>query len=173
MLNQERKNPTEPTEAKPYGGSDLDRFDWAILRALAANGKMSASAVSEEIGLSKTPCWTRIQRLEKCGIIKGYHANIDRNIFGFNIIAFCEVSVDFKLYEDFERAILKEDYIIECHSTAGQGDYMLKVVSRDTSQLDTVLRRKINSIPGVLRFSTVIGLNEIKSDQYFSQFPII
>lgn len=142
----------------------MDRSDWAILAALEANGRISYGALGEAVGLSKTPCWTRVQRLEEQGIITGYRASIDRQTIGLSLVAFCEVTVDFAHHRDFEAAVLDHPAILECYSTAGRGDYLLKVVCRDVDQLDAILRMEISSISGVVRSSTTIGLKAIKQE---------
>ncbi|MET1755712.1 Lrp/AsnC family transcriptional regulator [Novosphingobium sp. RD2P27] len=140
----------------------MDRIDWAVLAALEADGRLGYAALGEIVGLSKTPCWTRVQRLEERGVITGYRADIDRSAVGLPLTAFCEVTVDFAHHHDFEAAIKSHPAVLECYTTAGQGDYLLKIVCGDVEHLDTILREQISGIPGVVRSSSTIALKSIK-----------
>lgn len=151
-------------------GLRLDRFDLAILAELEADGRIGYNALSERIGLSKTPSWERVQRLEERGVISGYHAAIDPAAVGLDLVAFCDVTVDFLHHRDFEQAVLDHPAILECYSTAGRGDYVLKVICRDVAHLDTILREQISGLPGVVRSSTTIGLKAIKQKRGLMDF---
>lgn len=142
----------------------MDRLDWAILAALEGDGRISYGALGETVGLSKTPCWTRVQRLEEQGVITGYRATIDRQKIGLTLVAFCEVAVDFIHHRDFETAVLEHPAILECYSTAGKGDYLLKILCRDVDHLDAILRLELSSVAGLVRSSTTIALKAIKQE---------
>lgn len=140
----------------------IDRTDLAILAALETDGRQSYAAVAEQVGLSKTPCWTRVQNLEKAGFIRGYRADVDPGKLGLKLIAFCEVRVDFDAHARFEAAVIAHPSIIDCYTTAGQGDYLLHIVSGDVESLDALLRWEISRLPGVKRSATTICLKRIK-----------
>jgi len=140
----------------------MDRFDWSILAQLEKDGRQPFSTIADKVGLSKTPCWTRVQNMEQAGIIKGYRAVLDQRALGLRLVAFCEVTVNFAKHAAFEKAVEAHPSVLECFTTAGQADYLLQVVTRDVETLDTLLREELSQLPGVQRFSTIVCLKRIK-----------
>ena len=140
----------------------MDSHDFSILEALEGDARQPFAALAERVALSKTPCWNRVRELERRQVIRGYHASIDPRALGLNLIAFVQVRVEFGRHGEFERAVRDHAAIIECFTTAGEEDYLLKVVSADVEQLDSLLRDELCRLPGVARFSTTIGLKRIK-----------
>lgn len=147
----------------------MDSFDYAILRLLEADGRSSYVGLAEQVGLSKTPCWARVQNLEKDGVIRGYRAVLDPAALGLGLNAFVQVSIEFGSHTAFEAAALAHPAITECYTTAGDGDYLLRVVTRDVGTLDSLLREDLCRLPGVQRFSTQICLKTIKDGGALSQ----
>ena len=139
-----------------------DRADDAILRILEKDGRLSFNDLAEQIGLSKTPTWARVQNLEKKKIITGYRAEIDPAAMGLTLHAFVQVTITGARHADFEAAVLRHPSVIECHTTAGQGDYLLHVLVSGIAALDEVLREDIARMPGVQRQTTTIGMKTIK-----------
>lgn len=144
--------------------ADLDRTDLAILRVLEADARISFAELADRVGLSKTPCWTRVQALERRGVIKGYRAQLEAAALGKGLTVFAVVEVEFARHEAFEAAALRHPAITECHTTAGEGDYLLRMVAADVGELDQLLRKEISQLPGVRRFSTTICMKAIKQD---------
>jgi Lrp/AsnC family leucine-responsive transcriptional regulator len=140
----------------------VDRLDWSILRALEADGRQTFSALADEVGLSKTPCWSRVQALEQSGVIRGYRAVLDQPALGLKLVAFCDVRVEFGAHAAFEAAVRKHPVILECYTTAGDADYLLHVVTSDVERLDQFLREELSALPGVIRSATTICLKRIK-----------
>lgn len=147
----------------------MDTFDHAILRLLERDGRASYVGLAEQVGLSKTPCWARVQALEKAGVIRGYRAVLDPEALGLGLTAFVQVSIEFGSHTAFEAAALAHPAITECYTTAGDGDYLLRVVTRDVGTLDSLLREDLCRLPGVQRFSTQICLKTIKDGGALSQ----
>ncbi len=142
----------------------MDKIDWAILEHLEANGRESFGAIAERVSLSKTPCWTRVQTLEKEGAIKGYRAVIDPYAVGLKLTAFVEVTIEFGSRVAFERAVGEHPAIIECYTTAGEADYLLQVMTSDVERLDALLREELCRLPGVQRSATTVCLKRIKDN---------
>jgi Lrp/AsnC family leucine-responsive transcriptional regulator len=140
----------------------MDRTDAAILSALGDNCRQSFAELSEKVGLSKTPCWARVQTLEKSGAIRGYHADIQPAALGLHVMAYVQVMIDFSRRADFETAVISEASIVDCATTAGEADYILKVVCKDVDGLDDLLRYRISLLPGLQRSTTMICLKSIK-----------
>lgn len=140
----------------------MDKTDIAILSALEKDGRQSFAELSEKVGLSKTPCWSRVQNLEKSGAIRGYHADIHPSALGFNVTAYVQVMIDFGRRAEFEAAVIAHTSIMECFTTAGEGDYFLKVICKDVDGLDDLLRYSLSLLPGLQRSTTIICLKTIK-----------
>jgi Lrp/AsnC family transcriptional regulator, leucine-responsive regulatory protein len=141
-----------------------DRADDAILRILEKDGRLSFNSLAEQIGLSKTPTWARVQNLEKRKVIAGYRAQIEPAAMGLELHAFVQVTITGSRHTEFEAAVLRHPSILECYTTAGQGDYLLHVLVPGISALDEVLRTDIARMPGVQRQTTTIGMKTIKRD---------
>ena len=142
--------------------SALSRIDLSILRILEADARISFAALAERVGLSKSPCWTRVQALEKQGVITGYRARIDAKAVGKGLTVFALATVDFARAEAFEAAVLRHPAITDCHSTAGAGDYLLRIVAADVEDLDHLLRKDLSLLPGVQRYTTTVCMKAIK-----------
>jgi Lrp/AsnC family leucine-responsive transcriptional regulator len=141
----------------------MDRIDWKILCELEADGRLSYAELGERIGLSKSPSWTRVRDLEQRGIIRGYAARLDPAALGLAVHCIVEVRINFNSHADFEAAVLAHPAIIECHTTAGDGDYILRIYARTVEHLDELLRHDLSKLPGVHRLSTNVCLKTIKS----------
>lgn len=140
----------------------LDRTETAILRALEENGRLSYAELGEKVGLSKSPCWSRVQDLERRGIITRYRAEIDPAAVGLDLHAFVQVTIDSIKYAEFEAAVHREPRILQCFTTAGQADYLLHVLVRGIAELDELLRVRISRLPGAQRLVTTVCMKTIK-----------
>jgi len=147
----------------------VDRIDREILTALERDGRQSYASLADSVGLSKTPCWNRVQAMEEAGIITGYRADIDPARISLGVMAYIQVMIDSAKREEFEAAVVAAPAILECHTIAGDGDYVLRVACRDVDDLDHLLRFDIGVLPGVQRSSTMICLKTIKRGGLFSQ----
>ncbi len=142
----------------------MDKVDWAILQCLETDGRESFGAIADKVSLSKTPTWTRVQALERAGVIKGYRAVIDPDAVGLKITAFIEVTIEFGSRVAFERAVGEHPAIIECYTMAGESDYLLRVLTSDVERLDYLLREEFCRLPGVKRSITNVCLKRIKDN---------
>jgi Lrp/AsnC family leucine-responsive transcriptional regulator len=140
----------------------MDQIDIAIIAALERDGRQSFASLAESVGLSKTPCWNRVQALEASGIIRGYSVSVDPRSLGLGVLALVQVMIDFARRAEFEAAVLKNPSILECYTTAGEADYVLKLVCRDVDDLDELLRFSISLMPGLQRSTTMICLKPVK-----------
>lgn len=140
----------------------MDRIDREILSALEVDGRQSYASLADGVGLSKTPCWNRVQAMEEAGIITGYRADIDPARIELGVMAYIQVIIDSARREAFEAAVVDTPAILECHTIAGDGDYVLRVACRDVDDLDHLLRFDVAVLPGVQRSSTMVCLKTIK-----------
>ena len=141
----------------------LDNFDAAILEELQNGGRLSYAELGERIGLSKTPCWKRVQKLEQEEIITGYRAEINPKKIGLDLHVFLHITIKHTLAEKFEAAINDVDQIINCFAITGDSDYMVSVIASDIDQFDELIRYRFPQLPGVERVSTTMCLRTIKS----------
>lgn len=139
-----------------------DKLDWKILGELERDGRQSFAELGERVGLSKSPCWSRVRNLEGKGVIQGYTARLDPLALGLAVQSFIEVRIHFDAHEEFEAAVMKHPAVIECHTTAGDNDYMLRIFAKSVEHLDDLLRHELSKLPGVHRLATVICLKTIK-----------
>jgi Lrp/AsnC family transcriptional regulator, leucine-responsive regulatory protein len=141
----------------------MDRIDRKILSELEGNGRLSYAELGDRVGLSKSPSWSRVRDLERHGTIRGYGAQLDPASLGLAVHCLIEVRINFSSHADFEAAVLAHPAIIECHTTAGDSDYILRIYARSVDHLDDLLRHELSKLPGVHRLSTNICLKAIKA----------
>ena len=145
--------------------NDLDRFDQAILSALASDGRLSATELARRIGLSKSPTQARMKRLEQTGIITGYAARLNHASIGQAHVAFVEVRLSDTreaALQAFNKAVLCVPEVEECHMIASRFDYLLKVRTRDITAYRRVLAEQISALPHVASTSTYVAMEAVK-----------
>jgi Lrp/AsnC family leucine-responsive transcriptional regulator len=107
----------------------LDRIDLHILSVLQDDARIVMKDLAEQVGLSLTPCIERVKRMERDGVIQGYHARINPLSVGMQVLVFVEITLNNKsdaAFERFRRAILSIPEVMECHLVSGDFDYMIK-----------------------------------------------
>jgi Lrp/AsnC family transcriptional regulator of ectoine degradation len=146
---------------------ELDAADIRILCALQGHGQLSKSKLSEMVGLSATPCWARVTRLKKAGLIRGYHADIalSQIIAGLTKVV---VTVSLKShrksdFERFETHILNTPEVTDCISTGGGMDYVMTVVTTSLPDFQTLMESMLEAELGIDRYMTYIVTRQIKS----------
>jgi Lrp/AsnC family leucine-responsive transcriptional regulator len=152
---------------KAAQNSEIDYFDRKIIDALIENGRVSITELSARIGLSKTPCQIRLQRLIREGYIDGFRAVINPAKLGVAHVAFAEVKLtDTReaALESFNKAVKKIREVEECHMIAGRFDYLLKVRTSDIHRYRQILGEKISSLPFVANTSTNVVMQSVKED---------
>jgi Lrp/AsnC family transcriptional regulator of ectoine degradation len=144
----------------------LDERDLKILAVLQKNGRITKTELAERVNLSPTPCWERLKKLEKSGIIEGYSANISLKILGSFSVIFMEAEINSHRADDFEKfenALQDIPEVAECWAVGGGIDYVLKFVCKD---VDTYQRRvddMLNSDIGLRRYYSYVVTKPVKS----------
>ena len=149
----------------PNAPSDLDRFDQAILRVLAVEGRISATELGRRIGLSKSPAQARMKKLEEAGVITGYRAQLDMVRMGLAHVAFVEVRLSDTreaALQAFNKAVLLVPEVEECHMIASRFDYLLKVRTADIQEYRRVLAERLSALPHVASTSTYVAMEAVK-----------
>ncbi len=146
----------------------LDAIDIRILATVQEYGRISKTALAEKVNLSATPCWTRLTRLEKSGIIRGYHADIAFELIAKMTTIILEVSLKRHRHEDFEifeKRINDLDEIVECIATGGGVDYILKMVVPSIDEYQKLIDALLLENLGIDRYFTYVVTREIKSSK--------
>lgn len=144
----------------------LDNYDHKILKLLQADGRMTITKLSDQIGLSKTPCLNRVKKLETKGYIRGYRAVINHDLVDDNHIAFVQIKMDdtkTQALNAFNAAIKEIPEVVQCHMIASHFDYLLKVRTNNMESYRKVLGEKISALPHVQNSSTFVVMEEVKS----------
>ena len=145
--------------------NNLDAIDLKILQAVSRDARITVTELSEQVGLSKTPCHTRLRRLEKEGYIQGYRALLDPVKLGLDHIAFVEVKLSdtrASALNEFNVAVRKLPQVEQCHMIAGGFDYLLKVRSRDMTAYRNLLGEVLSVLPHVSQTSTYVAMEAVK-----------
>jgi len=126
----------------------MDKMDRQILRLLQVDSSLSVSEVARKVGLSASPCWKRINRLQSDGIIKRKIAILDADILGFSLTAYVSIKTgehSSEWLEEFSKTVTKMPEVMEFHRMAGDVDYMLKVIVPDIQAFDDFYKRLIGT----------------------------
>ncbi len=143
----------------------LDETDVRLLNALQKDAKANTKELCDKLHLSKTPVYERMRRLEKEGAIKGYSAIIDNKKVGLPLVVFCNVSLavhDDEHIERFKKDISEIEEIMECYSTGGFYDFLLKIVLKDLDEYNTFVFEKLTKVHGIVKMQSSFVLSEIK-----------
>lgn len=141
----------------------LDPLDRIILRALVADGTRSAASIARERRVGQSLVARRMRRLQEAGAIRGRRVLLDREALGFGVTVFLGVKLAAKgrvSLEDFERAVTAIPEVQTVQHVLGLYDYRLRVVARDISDFERVLRRRIMTLPGVGQVDANVLLSE-------------
>jgi DNA-binding Lrp family transcriptional regulator len=148
------------------GAEALDAIDRKILRELQQDGRMTNVELAKRAGISAPPCLRRVRRLEEAGVIRGYHADTDPGLLGFEVTFFALVGLDSQkatVLEAFEAMLTSWDEVRECHMIRGGGDFLLRLVARDTAH-ENELTRRLTAAPNVSRVQTLQTIRVSKSE---------
>ncbi len=145
----------------------LDAIDLRILDAVQRDGRITKLALAEKVGLSPTPCWLRLRKLEKAGIIAGYHARIAVR----KIVPVASVMMEVTLanhrqadFDRFERAVATIPEIVACWSVGGGVDYFLKIMAPDIDAYQRLVDALLDRELGIERYFTYIVTKTVKDD---------
>ncbi len=150
----------------------LDRIDRRILAALQDDARITNQELSERVALSPSACLARVRRLERAGIIQGYHARLDPFSLEVGLVLFAEVTLKAHGTEElarFESAIGSVPQIVEASHVTGDYDYLLKVVASDMSEWNALAEQLTGSDLGVERIVTHVLMSKPK---VFVGYPV-
>ena len=148
-------------------GFKLDAIDLRILDAIQREARITKLALAEKVGLSPTPCWMRLRKLEKAGIVTGYHASVAVRMIAPVATVLVEVTLGHHRQADFdrfERAIRDMPEIVACWSVGGGVDYVLKMMARDIDAYQRLIDGLLERDIGIARYFTYIVTKTVKEE---------
>ncbi|MDA9410462.1 Lrp/AsnC family transcriptional regulator [Bradyrhizobium sp. CCBAU 45384] len=156
---------TRPVKAPRKDALRLDEIDRKILRALQQDARLTTVQLAERIGLSTTPCWNRLKRLETQGYIDGYVALLNQDKLGLPETVIIELTLDRhdeEMLERFGQLLTSLPEVIEAYLTTGDYDYVVKVAVESTAGYERFLREKLYRIPGIRHSRSSFALRCLK-----------
>jgi len=145
----------------------LDAQDRRLLLRLQRDSRLSNQQLADEVGMSNSACWRKVDALEKSGVITRYVAMVDRERAGFAMSAILHVSLDRhdeRFVTQFVARVTQRAEVLECFATTGDADYHLRVVVSDMAAYNRFLDDFIFKIPGIRHVRTNVILKEIKCE---------
>ena len=143
----------------------LDWIDRKLVTALQQDCKSTLQEMGAMVGLKPPSVMERIRKLEAAGIVQGYHAMVDPRKVGFDITAFIGVDIDYPSEIAGFNELLEDPQILECHHVTGRHTLLLKVRTRNTVDLEKLIRR-IRSLDGVENSETTVVLSTWSERMY-------
>jgi Lrp/AsnC family transcriptional regulator len=150
----------------------LDSVDLKILRLLQTHADLPVAELGAKVGLSHTPCWRRIRRMERLGVIRQRVMLLDPCAVGLSVNVFAHIIMESHkkvALSAFERSVQDEPSIVDCYSLAGASDYMLRIVVPDVAAYEKFLKDRLLHLPNVRQVQSSFALQEIK---HSSALPI-
>jgi Lrp/AsnC family transcriptional regulator len=144
----------------------LDAIDAKILDLIQRDAALSVADIAEKVGLSSSPCWRRIKRLEDAGVILRRVTILDREQLGLGFEVYCTAKLSLPTkqnLEAFEAAIAGWAEVVQCATVTGSADYELRIVTRDMHAFDDFLRDKILSLGLVSNIESRIVIRGVKN----------
>jgi Lrp/AsnC family transcriptional regulator len=144
---------------------ELDLTDREILRLIQRDATLSLAAIAAEVGLTPTPCWKRIRRMEKEGIIAGRVTLLDPARVGLPLSVFVALEIgdhSAEWIETFARAVAAMPEVLECWRMGGDVDYLLRVAVEDMPAYDAFYRRLTAAVPGLRNVTSRFAMERVK-----------
>ncbi|MBV6272481.1 Lrp/AsnC ligand binding domain-containing protein [Alcaligenaceae bacterium CGII-47] len=149
----------------------LDKLDRHILDLLQHNGRLSMTELADTVGLTVTPCIERVRRLERDGVITGYHARVSPSALDAGLLVFVEITMSSKsehTFEAFRREVLCIAQVQECHLVSGDFDYLVKARIKEISQYRSLLGNILLRLPGVTQTKSCVVMEEVKETLFIA-----
>ena len=143
----------------------MDKIDRKILAQLQRNARASLQEIGQAVGLSPSPCWTRIKRMEDEGVIEGYTVRLNPQALGLNDTVLLMVTLNShsdNTLEKFGEQLATIPEVVEAHLVSGTYDYLLRVMVKDTRDYERLLREKLYKIKGIQHSQSMFVLRTLK-----------
>ena len=152
---------------------EFDRYDLHILKILQHDSGISMQELGKQIGLSHTPCWRRVKKLEEQGVITKQVALLNSKSLDLNVNVFVNVTLR-QHHENalnrFEEAVSQLSEVVECYTVSGETDFLLRVVVKDVEAYEKLLKGTLLQLPEVGNLSSTFALRQVK---YTTEIPVI
>ena len=145
----------------------LDSVDLRILSELQADGRMTNVELASRSGITAPPCLRRIRALEKAGLIRGYHADLNAKALGYELTAFAFVGLASQAEADlkaFEEQVRAWPLVRECYMLSGEVDFVLRCVAHDLSEFQSFVTERLTAAKNVASVKTALAIRVSKSD---------
>lgn len=143
----------------------LSKTDIKILQLLQQDARITNQHLADEIGLSASPTWRKVRKLEEDEVIQGYRAVLNRKKIGLNVMVFVRVTIDSHSEAEarkFEQEVMALDNVVSCYSIGGDADFLLQVVAADMDAYAEFAMSVIRRLPGIKEMQSMFVLKEIK-----------
>jgi Lrp/AsnC family transcriptional regulator, leucine-responsive regulatory protein len=143
---------------------ETDHFDEKILRILQRNASMTSIELAEAVGLSPSSCQRRQRELERRGVIRGYHADIDPAVLGQSFAVFAAVQLQRHVRSDvqsFQKAVKRLPEVLEVHHIAGAFDYLLRIAVADLESYEAFHADSLTALPGVSHITSYVVMSRV------------
>lgn len=151
----------------------MDAIDRQLLALLQENGKLTMKELSNQLGLSITPIYERLKRMERDKVILGYEARLDEKKTGFDLEVFCSVTLESHKSEflsEFKVGIQKFEEVMECYHLAGSFDFLLKILVKNMDSYSVFVNKKLAKLPNIGVVQSMMVLDKVK---HKSRLPLI
>ena len=145
--------------------AELDATDREILRLIQRDATLSLAAIAEAVGLTPTPCWKRLRRMERTGVITGRVALLDPALVGLPLSVFVALEIadhSAAWIESFAAGVAAMPEVLECWRMGGDVDYLLRVAVADMPAYDAFYRRLTATVPGLRNVTSRFAMERVK-----------
>lgn len=143
----------------------IDKTEIKILSLLQEDARITNHELAEKVGMSASPCWRRVKKLEEDNVIQGYRAILNRKKIGLGVMVFVRVIIDSDSEAEaqkFEQEVSELENVVACYSIGGDTDFLLQVVSHDLDSYADFAMSVIRRLPGIKEMQSMFVLKEIK-----------
>lgn len=147
----------------------LDRLDRQILNILQNDGRIAMTELADRVHLSPTPCSDRFKRMERDGVILGYHARVNPHAVGRNLLVFLEIKLSAKSGDVFDRvkeALRVVPEVLECHLVSGEFDYLVKARLSEMNAYRRLLGDILKRLPAAASSHSYVVMEEVKESTF-------
>lgn len=144
---------------------ELDALDLRILRELQADGSLSNVELARRVGLSPSPCLSRVKAMEEAGLIRQYVALLDAKQLGLHLNVFISISLKHQTraaLETFEARLCTRDEVMECYLMTGDADYLIRVAVADMAALERFILEQLSPMPEVEKIRSSFALKQVR-----------
>ncbi|MFQ5533958.1 MAG: Lrp/AsnC family transcriptional regulator [Sphingomonadales bacterium] len=144
----------------------LDDIDRHILAILQDDGRITNVELARRVGISAPPCLRRVRALEEAGFVRGYHADLDSQLLGYDITVFAMIGLHSQAESDllsFQKLVESWPPVRECHMLNGEIDFILKIVARDLNEFQSFLTSHLTPAPNVASVKTALTIRSAKA----------